>query len=648
MPTNWSGRQLGDFVIEERIARGGMSTIYRARQVSVNRFVAIKIIDLGDDILDREQFRPAFEQEAATAAALEHMHILPVYGFGIVDDSHAYIAMRLLTGGSLADWTAAAPAKIAEILFEVAQALDYAHRKGVMHGDLKPSNILLDEAGNPYLSDFSVAHVISASVDLGRSASMNVLPLYQAPEVVRGEAGDSRADIYSLGAVLYFLLTGQPPFQMDESGLSGLVYRLLEQDPAPPSTINGDLPSALDGVVMRALRKAPGDRYTTAAELAAAFNTAIGRVTAEWRLPAANLPPPRSYTRRAWYLPAAVLIVTLVLGVVLLARSQANSPATPPPIVQAGVRAGIHDVQPSPQEIELARARLGEDGFIAYLNCALNNVAEAAWSRRVRERADQLGLNLQVYDAENDEYLQLAQIERARAEGAQALIICPTGTTSMVTAADELQAANIPLVWVTLFDTDYGVKLDSDNYAIGERVGRYTGELLNAENGGQGNVIIISRSPFPASQIRANGMIDGLAAVAPGTTIVQEFAAGAQSVREIAAAAVAGLLEQGTVPDAIMCINDACAYGAIDSLTQAGVDPGDVIIVSVGAEPGALDLIRAGTYLRGTVAINWDESSALMLHALIKMLAGSPIPEFLTYSPGLLLTRDNVDNYSEE
>ena len=129
MPETWSGRQIGDFVVEERIARGGLSTVYRARQVSVNRFVALKIIDLGDDIPDREAFRQAFEREVAITASLEHIHIIHVYGYGVVDTAYAYIAMRLLSGGSLADKVKNAPLtldQVADMFNDIAQGLDYA------------------------------------------------------------------------------------------------------------------------------------------------------------------------------------------------------------------------------------------------------------------------------------------------------------------------------------------------------------------------------------------------------------------------------------------------------------------------------------------------------------------------------------------
>ncbi len=645
MAETWSGRQISDFVVEERIARGGLSTVYRARQVSVNRFVALKIIDFGDDIPDREAFRQAFEREVAITASLEHIHILPVYGYGVVDTAYAYIAMRLLSGGSLADKVKSAPLtldQVADILNDIAQGLEYAHRKGVLHGDLKPSNILLDDAGRAYLSDFGVASVIAHAIDPMSNQSLNKLPLYVAPERLRGEEGDARADIYSIGAILYHVLTGKPPFEMDDGGLGSLLFRQLEQDPLPPRTFNPNLPPAIDGLIMRALRKTPSDRFATLGDLTRTFNTALGKSTLHWEMPSALMRvPPR---RRLWLIPLILLLVTAA-GMALLVMRPAL-PTTQPPIVMLEEAIGTIDtLTPTSAELERARTILGSDGFIAYLNCSLDNVLFASRSRYARELAEDLGLRLVVYDAKNDIYTQITQIEQARLEGARAIILCPTSSTGLTDSVMTLQAGNFPLVWATEVEDAYGAKLDSDNYAIGLKIGELAASIFNQEYGGQGQYIIIERGDFAAAQLRVQGIIDMLTAAAPNVENIGRLSAEGRDLLEASETDLGALLVEGTIPDAVLCVSDSCAYGATNALNNAGIPAAEVFIVSAGAEPFTLDLLRTDSYLRGSVALDRRISAHLMVYGVIAMLAGEPVPERLHYPPGDMITEANVGSY---
>jgi serine/threonine protein kinase len=162
------GRQLGDFVIEERIGQGAMAHVYRAFQPSINRHVAVKVIRLNEGQGQHEEFRQRFAYEAEIIARLEHIHILPIYAYGITDEM-AYLAMRWLRGGTLADLMRHEKLpldRIAEIFKQIAQGLSYAHSKGIIHRDLKPSNIMLDDAGNAYLSDFGLAKLAEGSLEI--------------------------------------------------------------------------------------------------------------------------------------------------------------------------------------------------------------------------------------------------------------------------------------------------------------------------------------------------------------------------------------------------------------------------------------------------------------------------------------------------
>jgi serine/threonine protein kinase len=216
------GRQVGDFSIEERIGRGGMSVVYRAHQHSVNRDVALKVIVLNPD---EDEFRRRFAQEAKLVATLEHIHILPIYDYGIIEGDIAYLAMRLLRGGSLSQLLTEGPLTLdqtADIFTQIGRGLAYAHRRNVIHRDLKPSNIMLDDADNAYLTDFGLAKLVGENVDMTKSGNIVGTPAYMAPEQLRGDSVDHRSDIYSMGVVLYHMLTGQAPFESSDSNVSDL------------------------------------------------------------------------------------------------------------------------------------------------------------------------------------------------------------------------------------------------------------------------------------------------------------------------------------------------------------------------------------------------------------------------------------------
>ncbi|HEX2621433.1 MAG TPA: serine/threonine-protein kinase, partial [Phototrophicaceae bacterium] len=239
------GKQLGEFQVLERIGRGGMATVYRAHQLSVNRDVALKVLLELDGVLDDQNFRQRFAQEAELIAALEHIHILPVYGYGI-QDNVAFIAMRLLRGGSLSDLMKAGPLpmeRTVELFSQIGKGLAYAHSKGVIHRDLKPGNILLDEGGHAYLTDFGLAKLIDGDAHMTKTGNIVGTPTYMSPEQLRGDPLDHRSDIYSSGVILYQMLTGKRPFDGDSSDIVSIIYKHLEKLPIRPGLVNPELTS---------------------------------------------------------------------------------------------------------------------------------------------------------------------------------------------------------------------------------------------------------------------------------------------------------------------------------------------------------------------------------------------------------------------
>jgi Protein kinase domain len=273
------GSSLSGYRIEARIGRGGMATVFRARDERLGRPVALKILAPG--LASDLEFRRRFIAESRAAAAVDDPHIIPIHEAGEADGA-LFIAMRFVPGGDLRQVLAREgtlpPARAAEFLSPVASALDAAHAAGLVHRDVKPANILVDERpGRPdhvYLSDFGVSKRATASVSLTGTGQFLGTPDYSAPEQIQGRPVDGRADQYALACVAYQLLTGEAPFERDQ-GMAVLLAHLSEP---PPSLAERrpDVPAAADEVLARALAKAPEKRFGSCGEFAGALRAALG------------------------------------------------------------------------------------------------------------------------------------------------------------------------------------------------------------------------------------------------------------------------------------------------------------------------------------------------------------------------------------
>ncbi len=262
-----SGSALGPYQLKTIIGKGGMATVYRAYQPSMDRDVAIKI--LAPDLTHDPEFIARFEREAQIIAGLQHPNILTVYDFGRANGL-MYLVMRLMEGGNLARELkrgAMGPERALRLARQIAAALDHAHRRGIVHRDLKPTNVLLDDQDNAYLTDFGIAKMITGTPAAGLTMTGTVMgtPTYMAPEQWRSEPVDGRTDVYALGIILYQMLVGQVPFHAETP--HGLMYQHLDAKPPAPRSVRPDLPPSLEPVLGKALAKHRDNRYASASDV---------------------------------------------------------------------------------------------------------------------------------------------------------------------------------------------------------------------------------------------------------------------------------------------------------------------------------------------------------------------------------------------
>jgi serine/threonine protein kinase/ABC-type xylose transport system substrate-binding protein len=688
---NFTGEQIGPYIVRERIGQGGMADVYRAFQPSVKREVALKVIPLFA-MGQQQEVQLRFKQEAEMIASLEHPHILPVFDYGITDEV-LYLAMRLLRGGTLRELLLRGLMPIdqaADLFGQVALALGHAHRRGVIHRDLKPSNVMIDTEQNAYLADFGLAKVLGGSSQLTTTGSIIGTPAYMSPEQLRGDPINHRSDIYSLGVILYHMLAGRPPFEALTT--FSLISQHVEKTPPPPREFNPQIPPDVELVILRALQKNPDERFESSEYMTEALNIALGRKT---RLdPSLLQPTPDTVVLQTSSLPyrggidsgsgsippsssgmtaplgglsgaasqtvsnvvarskgrlqakglfaALALIVLGGLAALILILTQSNPPLKPAEVLM-GETGTPEDVIPTEREIGLARQFLGSQGFIGFIVCNEGSEFFAGQARRMADIAAQWNLDFQRYDSRTDANQQIIQIERARADGARLLVVCIVDAEIVGDTLNAAAEAGIPLILQNISDPPSykGVLITHDNYLLGQAPGRYAGQYVAEHMGGEANVVILDYPDLPAIVARANGLQDGLLEFAPDAHIVGRYLGGTS---EFAEESIRALIEQDTHFDVILSINDAGAYGAIDALSAAGFSPDSVLITGVDAEVLARRYIADGYFMRASVGVGQDEIPQVALNIAVKLMAGATLPQVIYTEPGDLITAENANS----
>jgi serine/threonine protein kinase len=342
------GKTLGSFEILEAIGQGGMALVYKARQPAMNRIVALKV--LSSPMMVNPAFLARFKQEAQMIASLEHTHILPVFDMG-EQDGWVFIAMRYMSHGTLTTRIAQGPIPLKDVsrwIEQIGSALDYAHQRGVIHRDVKPSNVLLDAQGNAFLADFGIAKWSEGSISLTGSGVIGT-PQYMSPEQGQGLKIDGRSDEYSLAVMAYEMIIGKPPF--DAETPLAIVLKHITEPLTPPISLNPRVPQAVSDVISKALSKDPNDRYPTTAAFAQALSAVIAAA------PVGTLPLPSAAPTEEVHLTqhspvkalrrfqpiaiVAMLVALVAIGIGGLLIISGNQPPPDRPAATIGLGANV-------------------------------------------------------------------------------------------------------------------------------------------------------------------------------------------------------------------------------------------------------------------------------------------------------------------
>jgi serine/threonine protein kinase len=257
-------RQFGDFVLHELLVQRKSMELYRATQQSLKRFVQFKIFALDGIFEQPQQLVQEFQTYIGSVLGLEHMHLQPIFGYGVIDDRHVYIVGRFMSGslnGLLS--TGALPlVQALEMALQIIMAVSYIHAQGFIHSSLSPRNVYLDGSGNAYIDDLELSLIVQKATSLSERKSLLDEPYYTSAEQLGSGRLDFRSEIYTLGAVLYHMVTGSPPFSDCDGTFETVLQRKLRNLVVPPRHLNPQIPASLEATILRTLRAVPEERFS--------------------------------------------------------------------------------------------------------------------------------------------------------------------------------------------------------------------------------------------------------------------------------------------------------------------------------------------------------------------------------------------------
>lgn len=652
------GQQIGEFIIQERIGTGSTSNVYRAYQPSMGRDVALKIVRLNDKQQQDTDLHAQFIREVKRIAALKHTHILAIYDYGI-HERFAYIAIRLIGGNTLYDvhnkQTKVDVNEAVHYITQITRGVAFAHARGVVHHDLKPSSIFVDDDSNAFVSDFGIGREIVDSDTLTSRVGTQSLPFYAAPEEIRGDAVDLRTNVYNLGAILYYLTTGQPPYADLKGSPIEQTERMLNYLPTRPQQINPDLPATLEDVIFKAMSKNPANRYENADDFLVGVNQAVGGLYEA--LPIQNITERAEEQMRANLsaieameesltplnrsINTAVGILTAAIIIVSLGYFLWSAPVQQPTIV-SNATILADEIEITDALMSNAQRHVRNEGFVAYLICNGLIPAEVERSETFGALLEPNGIEVRVYDSLGNVDREKQMVDIAIRSGASIVVPCLLPGSQAIPALQAAERENVHVVLandVYMDDFAEPVVVLGDDYSLGYLIGLSAGNDLIERSVPDGVTIILDYPAERNTPERAQGIEDGLANIAPEARLLGRYVG---DERETAYEAVSGLLSRGATLNLIISVTDMGAYGAVDALRDEAVSPLFTSVFSIGGDELAYQYINAGLYMRGIVESNDDAQIQALANAVIVLLGGGTIEQRINIEPGGIYTGELV------
>jgi beta-lactam-binding protein with PASTA domain/tRNA A-37 threonylcarbamoyl transferase component Bud32 len=615
VPVNTPNRTAfgGRYEVIERAGAGGMAEVYRARDELLGREVAVKVLT---ERFSRDRaFVERFRREAQAVANLNHPNIVSLYDFGS-DDSTYYIVMEYIDGRALEDIVREdgplLPERAAEIAGDVARALQRAHQAGLIHRDIKPSNIMMTSAGEVKVTDFGIVRALSNDGEQTMTQAGMVIgtAAYLSPEQAQGKTLDARSDVYSLGVVLYEVLTGGAPFK-GETPLS-VAYKHVREHAPPPSTINSDVPSALDAIVMKAMAKNPDNRYGSAAEMAEDLDR----------------------FRAGQKVHATPLLSTSAATVVSAPRGATEVlPAGAPESRPGSRRAGLY--------VAAALVGLALVALLAYL-LSSNFFDRGGGGGTVRVRVPGVvGLDVDQAKANLADFRLEASVEKTRNEAPAGEVIdqvpdggtrVERGETVALTVSRGPGLSTVPELVGLSVDQAEG-ELEAEGLVLGETTQEVSDEF--------GEGIISDQSPDAGDDVEDGSSVDVTVSSGSGLVTVP----GVEGLDE--ATAVANIRGADLVPSVERVPDDVAAGIVISQNPDEGdeVEPGSTVTIEVSSGPEedpepTPTASEEGAELGNLVGQDGDEVEAALEDEGIRVEQVESEEESCTGPPGTVCSQD--------